>query len=106
KLAIDSTYQYAALAFTTPDNSNKKVEKPEKEELISQVETETPIDIYIDSVANTYIKKGNTRSLAVAVFHKNKYKTFLYGETEKGNNILPTERSEERRVGKECSGRW
>lgn len=91
KLAIDSTYHYTTLAFTAADNSTKKVEKPEKEEVISQVETETPLDFYIDSVANTYIKKGNTQSLSVAVFHKNKYKTFLYGETEKGNNTLPTE---------------
>ncbi len=91
KLAVDSTYRYSTLAFTVADNDAKEVEKPEKEEVISQVETETPIDFYIDSVANTYIKKGNTQSLAVAVFHKNKYKTFLYGETEKGNSTLPTE---------------
>ncbi|PRD57258.1 serine hydrolase domain-containing protein [Sphingobacterium gobiense] len=91
KLAVDSTYHYTALAFTPADNSTQKVEKPEKEEVISQVEKETPLDFYIDSVAHTYIKKTNTQSLAVAVFHKNKYKTFLYGETEKGNNTLPTE---------------
>lgn len=91
KLAVDSTFRYTALAFTAADNSTKEVEKPEKDEVISQVETETPLDFYIDSIANTYIKKGNTQSLAVAIFHKNKYKTFLYGETEKGNNTLPTE---------------
>lgn len=91
KLAVDSTYRYSSFAFTAVDNDAKKVEKPEKEEVISQTETETPLDFYIDSVANTYIKKGNTQSLALAVFHKNKYKTFLYGETEEGNGTLPTE---------------
>ncbi|PRD48342.1 serine hydrolase domain-containing protein [Sphingobacterium haloxyli] len=92
KLAVDSTYHYTALAFTAAaDNRTEKLETPEKEEVISQVEKETPLDFYIDSVAHTYIKKANTQSLAVAVFHKNKYKTFLYGETEKGNNTLPTE---------------
>ncbi len=91
KLAVDSTYRYTTLAFTAADNNSKEVEKPEKEEVISQVETETPLDFYIDSVANSYIKKGNTQSLAIAIFHRNKYKTFLYGETEKGNNTLPAE---------------
>ncbi|NGM67014.1 serine hydrolase domain-containing protein [Sphingobacterium sp. SGR-19] len=91
KLAVDSTFRYTTLAFTATDNSTKKVEKPEKEEVISQVATETRLDYYIDSVANTYIRKGNTQSLSIAVFHKNKYTTFLYGETEKGNNTLPTE---------------
>jgi len=91
KLAVDSSYHYTTLAFMAADNNTKKVEKPEKEEVISQVETETPLDFFIDSVANSYIKKGETQSLAIAVFHRNKYKTFLYGETEKGNNTLPTE---------------
>jgi len=91
KLAIDSTYHYTALAFTATDRKTKKIEAEKKEEMISQVKNESPLDLYIDHVANAYAKKDNTQSLAIAIFHKNKYKSFLYGETKVGNATQPTE---------------
>lgn len=94
ELAVDSTYHYTSFAFTAADTGREEVEeqeKPEKENVISDIEAESPLDFYIDSIANTYIKKGNTQSLAIAIFHNNTYKTFLYGETEEGSSALPTE---------------
>lgn len=95
KLSVDSTYRYTALAFTATEDKIKNVEDVEdvqkEEEVASAVENVSPLDFYVDSVANTYIQKGNTQSLAIAIFHKNRYKTFLYGETGEENASLPTE---------------
>lgn len=91
KLAIDSTFRYTTLAFTAAEKKIKEAEVPEKKMVIRRVETETPLDFRIDSVANSYISKQNTQSLAIAIFHQNRYRTFLYGETAAGNNTLPTE---------------
>lgn len=92
KLAIDSTYHYTTLTFTAADRKVKEIEaKKNEEETISRVENDSSLDRYIDHVANAYIKKDHTQSLAIAVFHKNKYQSFLYGETEAGNTTLPTE---------------
>lgn len=89
KLSIDSNLHYDLLAFTPVENSQSK--KEEKTDVISQVEKISPLDFYIDSLANSYVKQGNTQSLSIATFHQNNYKTFFYGETEQGNQTLPTE---------------
>ena len=91
KFAIDSTFRYTTLSFTAAEKKIKETELPEKKVVIRQVETETPLDFHVDSVANSYISKQNTQSLAIAVFHQNKYRTFLYGKTAAGNDTLPTE---------------
>ncbi len=89
KLAIDSTLHYDMLAFGAAETPAPK--KQEKTAVISQVEKVSPLDFYIDSLANSYVKKGNTQSLAIGIFHQNNYKTFFYGETEPGSQTLPTE---------------
>ncbi len=88
-LMLDSTYHFDALLFKPSEKSTQKI--ADKEEVISQAEKTSPVDFFIDSVANTYVKKGNAQSLAIGIFHNNAYKTYFYGETEKGNGILPTE---------------
>lgn len=89
KLALDSTMHYDFLAFSAAENEQPK--KEEKATVISQADKISPLDFYIDSLANSYAKKGNTQSLAIATFHQNVYKTFFYGETADGNETLPTE---------------
>ncbi len=89
KLAVDSSLRYDLLSFSAAEQARPK--KADKTEVISQVEKVSPLDFYIDSLANSYVKKGNTQSLAIATFHQNTYKTFFYGETEAGNQTLPTE---------------
>lgn len=101
-LAVDNTYHYTTLSFTAadPKDNTEIAEELEEEEVpnegdekdtLSLLENESPLDFYIDSIANTYINKAHTQSLAIAVFHNNQYDTFFYGETEKGNTTLPTE---------------
>ncbi|GHE48735.1 serine hydrolase domain-containing protein [Sphingobacterium griseoflavum] len=89
RLAVDSTLHYELLAFTAAEKP--ALQKKEKTEVISQADNVSPLDFYIDSLANRYVKKGNTQSLAIGIFHQNNYKTFFYGETAPGNQTLPTE---------------
>lgn len=85
QLAIDSNMRYNTFLVKpySPD------EAPKKEDIISNVEAKSPLDVYIDSVARSYAKNGNAHSLAVAVIHQNKINTFFYGETTPGNSTLP-----------------
>ncbi|MBE8721038.1 serine hydrolase domain-containing protein [Sphingobacterium pedocola] len=85
-LGVDSNFNYHTLAFQPYE---EKVEE-KKEQVISKVEVLNPLDIFIDSVARTYIQKRNAQSLAIGVIHKSRVSTFFYGETEKDNNTLPT----------------
>lgn len=87
-LTLDSTYHFDSLLFRPTE---KPLPKPDKEEVISEVTKVSPIDFFIDSVANSYVRKQNAQSLAIGIFHQNGYKTYFYGETEKGNKQLPTE---------------
>src|SRR5690606_21843695 len=41
----------------------------------------SPTRLFIDSVADNYIKKEHSKSLTIAVFNQNKYETFVYGDT-------------------------
>ena len=84
-LGIDSTMHFGY--FLLKPYEGKEV--PVKEEIISNVEAKSPLDLYVDSVARSYAKNGNAHSLAVAVIHQNKINTFFYGETAPGNNTLP-----------------
>ncbi|WP_437921762.1 serine hydrolase domain-containing protein [Sphingobacterium sp. LRF_L2] len=89
KLQVNTDYRYDLLLFQAAEKSVSKQE--DKTEVISNVERVDPTDFFIDSLANTYVKKGNAQSLSVAIFHNNKYKSFFYGETEKGNQTIPSE---------------
>ncbi|MFD1768162.1 serine hydrolase domain-containing protein [Sphingobacterium suaedae] len=89
KFALGDDYHYDLLSFGPA--ADKIEPKADKTEVLSNVEKVSPLDFFIDSVANTYIKKRNTQSLAIGIFHQNQYKTFSYGETENGNETLPTE---------------
>ncbi len=84
-LGIDSTMHYSSFLVKPYEGE----EVPEKEEIISNVEAKSPLDLYVDSVARGYAKNGNAHSLAVAVIHQNKINTFFYGETAPGNSKLP-----------------
>jgi CubicO group peptidase (beta-lactamase class C family) len=51
----------------------------------------TDIDKKVDSVARTYIQKGNTVGLSIGVIDNGVITTYGYGETIKGNKKIPNE---------------
>jgi len=90
-LGVDSNRRYHTLAFQPykQPNDNNPETALTKDSVISNVETKSALDIFVDSVARKYAKQNAAQSLAVAVIHKNKINTFFYGETAKGNHVLP-----------------
>jgi Beta-lactamase class C and other penicillin binding proteins len=50
-------------------------------------------DLFVDSVANAYLKQQNTQSLAIGILKNGQTKTYFYGETAKGNQTPPTKTS-------------
>src|SRR5690606_15437675 len=49
------------------------------------------LDRFVDSVALTYSRKGNTHALAIGIINNGKTSSYYYGETEKGSKQLPDE---------------
>lgn len=89
-LAVDSLMKYDILGFY-PYANDAAAAIPEKTEAVARnVTISSASDFLIDSLAQTYIKKGNTASLAIGVIHRNQLKTYFYGETHKGLKNLPT----------------
>ncbi|MEJ5056328.1 serine hydrolase domain-containing protein [Sphingobacterium sp. MYb382] len=86
-LSVNDENKFDGLLLAPGKRPTVQVEKT----VISQVEKISPLDFYIDSVANTYAKQQNTQSLAIGVFHNNSYKSYFYGATHKGGTTLPTE---------------
>ncbi|MGO3307546.1 MAG: serine hydrolase domain-containing protein, partial [Sphingobacterium sp.] len=92
KFAVDSTYHFELLSFLSAQKTTTtqdSVEAPLDEQALSDGQPVSATDFYIDSIANTYIANGS--ALTIAIFHQNKYKSFDYGETKKGNGTLPTD---------------
>jgi len=54
---------------------------------------QTKIQLYIDSLALGYLKNPNNNSLSIAVVNDGKTEIFFYGETTKGNGLLPDRNS-------------
>jgi len=90
KLAVDSNFLYTALSFTPTERKLNPAEPAEVEEIAPSQEVSS-VDLFVRSTADSYLKKSHTQSLAIGVFHQNKYQPFLYGETEVGNGSAPTE---------------
>lgn len=91
KLGLDKDIRFHTLLFEP--SARPKPILQQQVESTNKIEKVATLDIYIDSLANSYLKKNSTQSLSIALFHQNKYKTYFYGETEKNNQILPTEES-------------
>jgi CubicO group peptidase (beta-lactamase class C family) len=53
----------------------------------------TPMDKEIESVVRPYIQKANTVGLSIGVLKDGKISTYNYGETVRGNGVLPTANS-------------
>lgn len=84
-LGIDTFLNYNYLEF----KPFQAIPTSKKDSVISNVETKSDLDRYVDSIARSHAKEGNAQSLSVAIIHKNKINTFFYGETDKGNQTLP-----------------
>jgi CubicO group peptidase (beta-lactamase class C family) len=70
--------------------------KPQVEKTIVVPATQKSVDnddLFVDSVANAYLKQQNTQSLAIGILKNGQTKTYFYGETAKGNQTPPTKTS-------------
>ena len=88
--ATDTTLKFNTLKFT-PVAIKSQVEKT-----IVVPATQKSVDnddLFVDSVANAYLKQQNTQSLAIGILKDGQTKTYFYGETAKGNQTPPTKTS-------------
>lgn len=89
-LAVDSLNRIETLLFEpyAGDPVPEKAETPAPEKIAA-----SQLDRYVDSVALTYSRKGNTHALAIGIVNEGKTNSYYYGETEKGNRQLPDEKT-------------
>ncbi|WP_293906828.1 serine hydrolase domain-containing protein [Sphingobacterium sp. UBA5670] len=88
--ATDSTLKFNTLKLTP------LAIKPQVEKTIVVPVTQKSADnddLFVDSVANAYLKQQNTQSLAIGILKNGQTKTYFYGETVKGNQTPPTNTS-------------
>ncbi|GAA0886845.1 hypothetical protein GCM10009120_54440 [Sphingobacterium siyangense subsp. cladoniae] len=88
--ATDTTLKFNTLKFSP------LAIKPQVEKTIVVPTTQKSVDnddLFVDSVANTYLKQQNTQSLAIGILKNGQTKTYFYGETAKGNQTPPTKTS-------------
>ncbi|MFA4977970.1 MAG: serine hydrolase domain-containing protein [Sphingobacterium sp.] len=88
--ATDTSLKFNTLKFTP------LAIKPQVEKTIVVPATQKSVDnddLFVDSVANAYLKQQNTQSLAIGILKNGKTKTYFYGETAKGNQTPPTKTS-------------
>ncbi|WP_343318715.1 serine hydrolase domain-containing protein [Sphingobacterium multivorum] len=88
--ATDTTLKFNTLKFTP------LAIKPQVEKTIVVPATQKSVDnddLFVDSVANAYLKQQNTQSLAIGILKNGQTKTYFYGETAKGNQTAPTKTS-------------
>src|SRR5690606_11074097 len=85
KFALDSTFHFDLFSLLPAEKKKTALEveeNPTEEEVdLVNVQPESPTRLFIDSVADNYIKKEHSKSLTIAVFNQNKYETFVYGDT-------------------------
>jgi CubicO group peptidase (beta-lactamase class C family) len=88
--ATDTSLKFNTLKFTP------LAIKPQVEKTIVVPATQKSVDnddLFVDSVANAYLKQQNTQSLAIGILKNGQTKTYFYGETAKGNQTPPTKTS-------------
>jgi CubicO group peptidase (beta-lactamase class C family) len=68
----------------------KKVEGNKKSLALSSNPLKTIEDKQVDSITRTYIQKANTVGLSLGILKDNKITYYNYGETKRGNGVLPT----------------
>jgi CubicO group peptidase (beta-lactamase class C family) len=79
-LGVDSNYNFYYFLFK-PEH----IQTARTEEIKANVNTQNPLDFYVDSVARAYLSNPNTKSLSIGIIHKNKVNTFYYGQTDATN---------------------
>lgn len=85
-LTVDSLNQIGGLIFQ-PYNPPVTQEATE----VAPFNPEADTDKAIDALANAYLANSSTRALSVGIIHDSKTTSYYYGETEKGNNELPSD---------------
>lgn len=76
-LAVDSNFQYDFLKIELKPIATRKVD-----DINSNVNNKNAIDLYIDSIAKSYLTNANTKSLSIGIYNKNTVNTFFYGQTD------------------------
>lgn len=103
QLAVDSNFRYGMFLIQPHDSTGDSAETEKtaetedvpqedlsmKDTVMSNVDTKSELDLYVDSLARKYARNGKAQSLSVAIIHQNKINTFFYGETQRGNSTLP-----------------
>lgn len=89
QLTVNPAYNFEGILFAP---GKKPVASPVVEKVVlSEVERLSPTDFVVDSLAKIYSKNPLTNSLAIGVFHNNKYQSYFYGSTHKGGSSLASD---------------
>jgi CubicO group peptidase (beta-lactamase class C family) len=77
-----------------PVKPEKEIENPKNTALIRTTNPrQTKLQLYLDSLALNYLRDPNNSSLSIGIVDGNTTSTYYYGETKKGTNTLPGEKS-------------
>ena len=57
--------------------------------IVLNTNAQSPLKLFIDSIANEYLKNNNDLALIIGINNRGNEQIFYYGETEKGNKIHP-----------------
>ncbi|WP_134090807.1 serine hydrolase [Olivibacter sp. XZL3] len=96
-LGIDSNNKIGTFLFQPLDESVKESDTtsvPAKKDTVSLSKnssptTENTVDNWVDSLALQYINTPGTCGLAIGIIHNGKASYYYYGETIRGNKVLP-----------------
>ena len=85
-LRVDSTYKFHYFTI-----KNELIPTETREVIQSNVKPINVIDVKIDSLALSFLKRNNTPGMAIGLIHNNRINEFYYGNTIKGNDkSIPT----------------
>jgi len=89
RFALADDLRFDVLLFKSAE---KPAAEPQAQEAtIGRMEEKSAVDVLMDSVGDAYVRKAEARSLAIGIFHRDAYRTYFYGETQKHSGIRPTE---------------
>ena len=90
QLSIDSSMHYTRL--TLKPYVTKTIAKEEKQvPIISKSAKDKPLDFFIDSIAQDFVRQKHAQSLAIGILHRNQSNSYFFGSLEKGIDTLADE---------------
>ncbi|MFD2600062.1 serine hydrolase [Sphingobacterium corticis] len=94
-LGVDSTHHFHSILFQQYKEQTPKAEeeKSVEQKVATPVSEGETFESKIEKIAKSYTQKTNARSLSIGIIHQGQIQTFFFGETDDGNETLPTENS-------------